>query len=122
MVSAQARWLRAVVATVVGLPLSIFFLPQLVPLLGKIGVDLLVDLKRLFTGGGGTYAVSWAVNTAGYFLWALFGVLGLTGLWWWALFPLRQRKWRMLVGVFILLGVLAASPWAANGVRNGDSL
>jgi hypothetical protein len=75
-----------------------------------IGGSLVDDLMHLRRG---------VLDTAGHFLWAAFGLLGIAGLWLWVISPLNGRTSRIVTGAFILLGVVAASPWAVDGVRQG---
>jgi hypothetical protein len=56
-------------------------------------------------------------DTAFGLIWATFGLFGISGLWLWVIMPLRSRASRAVIGAFLALGVIAATPWAVAGVR-----
>ena len=100
---------KIVVALIIVLPVTIVWAPWVLPVLWKIGGSLVDEVIR---------ARASALDTAAYFLWALFGLLGIAGLWLWVISPRHSRRQRFVVGVFILLGILAALPWAVGGIRH----
>jgi len=137
MIKLDATRARLAIALFLGVPVSVVFVPQLLPLLWKIGGSLIDDLARVpasdfvrltinsiaggtTVGSDGLSGARRALDTAAYFLWALLGVVGLGGFWIWVLAPLRSRKRRILVGICIFAGVVAAIPWTVSGARAGD--
>ena len=99
---------KLVAALVIVLPVTIVWSPWVVPAVWKLGGSLVGDLMHARYG---------LLDTAFGFTWAVFGCLGIAGLWVWVISPLQRRRLRTITGTFLVLGVIAAIPWAVGGVR-----
>jgi hypothetical protein len=105
---AKARVYKLAAALVIVLPVTIVWSPKVLLALREIGGSLVDEA---------IHARSSVLDTAAYFLWAIFGLLGVVGLWLWVAVSLNSRRQRIVTAAFVLLGVIAAFPWAVAGVR-----